>query len=147
MFRREHVTHGRAFATMDRLLDRALSGPKFLALPEIASLVCETLSGQSGFELHAFVVMPNHVHMLASPLLPLPSILRKLKGGTAFQANRLLNRTGMPFWQEESYDHVVRNERSFWRIVRYIEENPMRAGLVNAPDQYSWSSAGIDTKS
>jgi hypothetical protein len=50
-------------------------------------------------------------------------------------------RYGEPFWQSESYDRWVRNDVEFRRIERYIEENPVRAGLVSAPEEYRWSSA------
>jgi len=53
----------------------------------------------------------------------------------------MLALTGKSFWQEESYDHLVRNEREFHRIKNYIEENPVRAGLVKEAGDYKWSSA------
>jgi hypothetical protein len=53
---------------------------------------------------------------------------------------------GNPFWQEESYDHLVRHEREFQAIRRYIEENPVRAGLVGEASEYRWSSAGWATR-
>jgi hypothetical protein len=49
-------------------------------------------------------------------------------------------RTGQPFWQDESYDHLVRHREEFERIRNYIENNPVVAGLVQAPEQYLWSS-------
>jgi hypothetical protein len=53
----------------------------------------------------------------------------------------MLVRTGSPFWQEESYDHCVRNDREFERIRAYIEENPVRAGLAGEAAEFRWSSA------
>jgi len=64
-----------------------------------------------------------------------------LKGYTARQANRMLGRTGEAFWQPESYDHWVRSEQEWGRIVRYIENNPVGAGLASRPEAYPWSSA------
>jgi hypothetical protein len=64
-----------------------------------------------------------------------------LKGITAKRANSMLGLTGRPFWQEESYDHLVRNEREFEKIKHYIETNPVRAGLVMEANEYRWSSA------
>jgi putative DNA methylase len=52
-----------------------------------------------------------------------------------------LGRTGEPFWQDESHDRWVRNEREFNRIVAYIEENPVSAGLATPPEDWPWSSA------
>jgi REP element-mobilizing transposase RayT len=72
--------------------------------------------------------MPNHVHMLATPAVTLPKLTRSLKGITAKRANAILKLVGKPFWQQESYDHLVRHEREFEKITCYIEENPVRAG-------------------
>ena len=94
--------------------------------------------------LHAFVV-PNHVHFLITPRVSLPRLMKSLKGITAKRANAALGLTGAPFWQEESYDHVVRNRDEFQRIRRYIEYNPVRAGLVTEPTGYRWSS-GADAR-
>jgi REP element-mobilizing transposase RayT len=85
--------------------------------------------------------MPNHVHVLILPHVALPQITHWIKGTTAREANRLLGRTGELFWQDESFDHWVRNEREFHRIVAYIEENPVSAGLVATAEDWPWSSA------
>jgi REP element-mobilizing transposase RayT len=63
-------------------------------------------------------------------------IIISLKGYTARLANRTLGCTGAPFWQAESYDHWVRNEDEYRRIVRYIESNPVKAGLVEVAEDY-----------
>jgi REP element-mobilizing transposase RayT len=94
------------------------------------------------YELQAWAVMPNHVHLLILPRVALPQITHWLKGRTAREANLLLERSGEPFWQDESYDHWVRNEKEFSRIVAYIEENPVSAGLVATPEDWRWSSSG-----
>src|SRR5207248_5358134 len=80
------------------------------------------------YRLWAFVVMPNHVHLLVTPVAPLPKITKSLKGITAKRANLVLALTGRSFWQEESYDHLIRHEGEFEKIRSYIEENPVRAG-------------------
>jgi REP element-mobilizing transposase RayT len=140
------LTNGKAFAAMDRFLDRADTGPRYLAMPEIAECVVACLrDGEQRFhryKLHSFVVMPNHVHMLVTPSVAATKWLGPLKGFTAYQANRILARTGTPFWQEESYDHVVRSETGLDRVRRYIENNPVKAGLVTTAEDYRWSSAG-----
>jgi REP element-mobilizing transposase RayT len=138
------LTSGQAFACLDRLLDRASYGPSWLRRPEVARCVDDALHYASSdlrhFDLHAYVVMPNHVHVLITPLAPVPKIMHSLKGYTAREANLLLDRTGLPFWQRESYDHWVR-DGEFERIRRYIELNPVRAGLVGEACLYPWSSA------
>ena len=89
--------------------------------------------------------MPNHVHVLATPAVALPKLTKSLKGITARRANAMLALTGNRFWQEESYDHLVRHLPEFERIRHYIEENPVRAGLVVEASDYRWSSAGWAT--
>jgi REP element-mobilizing transposase RayT len=93
------------------------------------------------YESQAWVVMPNHVHLLILPRVSLPQITRWIKGRTAREANRLLGRTGQPFWEPESYDHWVRSEKELHQIEHYIEQNPVAAGLAIAPEDWLWSSA------
>lgn len=91
--------------------------------------------------MYAWSVMPNHVHALFRILdgHALAEILHAWKSFSANRANRLLRRTG-GFWQREYYDHLVRSEDEFYRIVNYIAENPNRAGLRN------WPWVGVDLK-
>jgi REP element-mobilizing transposase RayT len=98
-------------------------------------------------ELHSWVIMANHVHVLLNPLKPLWKITRAVKNMSAGEANQVLGRTGNSFWQDESYDHWVRDRAELRRIVRYIEENPMRAGLVNNVEDWPWSSASARFRS
>jgi putative transposase len=138
------LTSARAFVALDHLLDQSASGPLFLQQPMIASLLIQALyDGQDDlhrYQLHAFVVMPNHVHLLVTPGVTTRQWLGPLKGFTAHQANEVLGRRG-PFWQDESYDHLIRDDEQFWRIQRYIEHNPVGAGLAASPEQFAWSSA------
>ncbi len=139
------TTSGEAFRAMDRILDRGSSGPLFLRRPEIADLVERAvLDGERRFQryrLHAFVVMPNHVHLLVTPGVAATRWLGPLKGFTSHQANQVMGTQGRPFWQDESYDHLVRSGLEFERIRGYIEQNPVAAGLVATPEQFRWSSA------
>jgi REP-associated tyrosine transposase len=136
---------GKEFRRQDAILDRAKSGPLWLKNAEIAALVVGALlrgSAEFGrYSLHAYVVMANHVHVLLTPKVEMQGITKSLKGITARQANQILHRTGKPFWQDESFDHWVRNEAEFGRIRRYIEQNPVTAGLVEKPEDWQWSSA------
>ncbi len=90
------------------------------------------------YHLHAFVVMPNHVHLLITPSVTAKEWLGPLKGftGYGYRGNELLSRRGFPFWQDESYDHLVRNDTEFGRVKRYIELNPVSAGLVALPEEF-----------
>ncbi len=138
------LTTGQAFAWIDRYLDRATYGPTWMLRPGIAQIMADALHyGQDSlrhYALHAYVVMANHVHVLLTPFAPLAKVTLSLKGYTAREANLILNRTGKPFWQSESYDHWLR-EGEFDRIKGYIEFNPVRAGLVKTAEEYPWSSA------
>ena len=136
---------GEAFRAMDRILDRGNSGPLFLQRPEIASLVENALhEGENRFhryQLHVFVVMPNHVHLLLTPKVVSTRWLGPLKGFTSYRANQVLGTHGRVFWQDESYDHLVRSDVELERIREYIERNPVTAGLAATAGQFQWSSA------
>ena len=69
-----------------------------------------------------------------------------MKGFTAYRANELLSRHGHLFWQDESYDHLVRSDAQFDRIQSYIEENPVKAGLALEARRHPWSSAASRLK-
>jgi len=144
VFEREHVTSGEAFVTWDRLLDTARTGPFYLRQVEIAGMVVEQLrkgDADGLCALHAFVVMPNHVHLQCTPRVALPELIRRVKGPTAHSANQQLGRSGEKFWQREYFDRIVRNQSEFNRIQRYIEWNPVKAGLALRPEEFPWSSA------
>ena len=134
-----------AFVWMDRYLDTTRLGPLFLQQPDVAKIVVDSIlygARDLGFyELAAYVVMPNHAHMLAAPRVDPPKLLKAIKNYSAREAIKILGRTGRPFWQSESYDHWVRDDREFERIRVYIENNPVAAGFVQTPEQYRWSSA------
>jgi REP element-mobilizing transposase RayT len=96
------------------------------------------------FRLHAAVVMPEHVHLLLTPMRDadgevcwLADILKGIKGASAHDVNCILGTCG-PVWQEESFDHVIRSEGEFEAKVEYIEQNPVRRGLVRSPEEYRW---------
>ena len=72
--------------------------------------------------------------------------MKWLKGSTARGANLILGRTGDRFWQDESYDHYLRDSRQLNRTAAYIEENPVSAGLVTEAERWPWSSAGWQTE-
>jgi putative transposase len=147
------IRHKQLFARIDSALDKATAGPRWLGEPEIASLVQTALLSRYAdlYKLWAYVVMINHVHVLLRPKISrlgsnpvinaVSGITKNLKGYTAREANRILQRTGQPFWQQESFDHWPRNEAEFFRIAGYIENNPVSAGLVKRTQDWRWSSA------
>jgi REP element-mobilizing transposase RayT len=140
-----YKTPGHAFAAQDLALARG-HGLCWLSDPRVARRVGETIrAGESEkkfYELVAWSIMPNHVHLLILPHVALPQVTHWIKGRTAREANCLLGRTGEPFWQDESYDHWVRNNKEFRRIAAFIEENPVSAGLAATPEDWPWSSSG-----
>ena len=139
-----YVTPGHAFAAEDRALAES-HGTLWLSDTRVARQVAEAIRDgerqKRFYESQAWVVMPNHVHLLILPQVALSQITHWIKGRTAREANLLLERAGEPFWQHESYDHWVRNERELQRIVAYIEENPVSAGLAATPEDWPLSSA------
>ena len=144
--RQAYLEEKRWFARWDAVLDRAESAPRWLEQPEIAEIVVEAMHHRDGKEytLHAFTLMPTHAHMLFTPLLlgdqyrMLHKILQPLKSYSALKANRLLGREGA-FWHGESYDHFVRDADEQTRIVYYIQQNPVKAGLVKKAEDWPWT--------
>jgi putative DNA methylase len=121
-------------------------GACFLQQPEIAALVENALLhfDEERYRLHAWVVMPNHVHVLVTPSHgnSLSSLVHAWKSFTAKAANRLLGREGA-FWFEEYFDRAIRDDRHFVRAVEYIENNPVQAGLCAQAADWLFGSARL----
>jgi putative DNA methylase len=162
--------HKLLFAAYDDYLDHHTE-VRWLADPRIAAMVRSSLHHlhPDRYCLHAFTIMPNHVHVLFTPApaelapesspaaatspidmpdigeqpdsaSPLSKIMHSLKSYTAHRANKILDRSGS-FWQHESYDHWVRDDDELQRIVNYIGANPVRAALAQQPHDFYWCSA------
>ncbi len=151
MFYRRHLPHwfpgdSNIFVTW-RLAGskpKSFEGPVWLQDPRIAIVVAEALrygASTELYDLHAWVIMPNHVHAIIRPYKTMARIMQWLKGRTARKANRILGRTLESFWQAESFDHWIRSTLEFDSLVDYVENNPVKADLVEAPEQWPWSSA------
>jgi len=134
-----------AFATVDRFLDEARTGPLYLRQREVAARVLETVvwcgAGLGQFDLHSYVVMPNHIHLLLTPLVDLANLTTLLRGVTARRANEMLGQPGAPFWDKERCEHIVRDHYEFERIRQYIERNPVPVGMAREAADYPYSSA------
>ena len=108
------------------------AGSCALARPEVRAVVVGALRHFDGerYHLDSFVVMPNHVHVLVEPHSPwaLARIRHSWKSYTAQRINRLLGTAG-DFWNDEGFDHIVRDAAHLDRFRRYIEENPVKAKL------------------
>jgi putative transposase len=141
------------FARTDRWLD---SDPavRWFDNPDLAKVAVESLYhfADQRYDLLGFCVMPSHIHWVfrprtewAAPLLaegrsPREAICKSRNQHIALECNRLLRRTGA-FWQHESFDHWIRDVEELERILLYIEANPVKAGLVDRPELWPYSSA------
>jgi putative transposase len=118
-------------------------GHCWLRMPAIASLVQGAFRFHDAvnYHLRAWVVMPNHVHVLfVVGARPMGQIIAGWKEYTAREANKLLGRRGK-FWAEDYWDTYIRDAAHELRARRYIEDNPVKALLVRAPAEWAWSSA------
>jgi len=126
-------------------LDKHPTGPLWLSDTRIATLVQDALiygaATRKMYDVYAWCIMPNHVHLVLQPHTQLSKITQWVKGRTARMANDILRRRGQPFWQEESYDRWMRGREELQETIHYVEENPVNAGLVMQPNQWSYSSA------
>jgi len=113
--------------------------------PKARDIVLETCLFGRGkmFQLHAAVVMPDHVHLLLTPLaegeglISIPEIMQAIKGTSAHRINKYLGRKGR-VWQEESFDRAMREVENVRGRIEYMLGNPVRAGLVKNPLDYRW---------
>ncbi len=134
-------------------LDSGSIGPLWLKNARVADLVAQSLKFRDGkvYQLDAYTIMPNHVHTVLTPLLTsaqnhdpnagyhsLTSILHSLKRYTARESNRILMREGA-FWEGESFDHYIRDGSELERIISYVLNNPVKAGLAKTWRNWPWS--------
>lgn len=138
------------FRLYDELIANEETTPKILQAKELTDIVAEALSHFNGerYYLLAYCIMPNHVHTVVLPkiidsgeIYPLSRITYTWKRYSATKINRLLGRCG-PFWQRESYDHVIRDEDELYGVLQYIMDNPIKANLVEKWDE--WHGTWID---
>ena len=151
------------FGQFDDWLGRCIEeSPRWLARENIASIVAKQIHALDGecYRLIAYCIMSNHVHQLidtadypaeaashAGPTAsyPLADTMKRLKGHTARHCNLALGRSGA-FWHHESYDHVVRDRKEFERILWYILNNPVKAGLVENWEEWPFTYYADQTK-
>ncbi len=127
---------------LEEYLDRGL-GECWLRQPAVAKLAEAALRFFDGqrYHLQAWVVMPNHVHLLVDVWeTPLAELVKSWKSFVAREANKQLGRTG-EFWEREYLDTVIEDEQHRQTAVRYIENNPTKAKLVLDSKAWLWSSA------
>jgi REP element-mobilizing transposase RayT len=136
------------FAKRDRYLDTTRQGPMHLKDPRAAQIVVDSLVWgiPERYDLYAYVAMVNHIHALFTPKVDLKIITQGMKGYTSYRINEIQNARGRILWQDESYDHWARDEEELHRIIAYIENNPVAAGMCQRPEDWHWSSAAWRTK-
>lgn len=119
-------------------------GTCYLKNPQIAQLVEDALLYFDGerYRQIAWVIMPNHVHTLIETFEghPLDGIIHSWKSFTASESNKILQRQGK-FWYYDYFDRYIRDERHFENVIRYIHNNPVKAGLVEKAEEWLFSSA------
>ncbi len=127
------------FGEWDEALHSMGHGPFYLGENRVAEIVANSVRYHDGewFDVIAFCIMPNHVHLVITPYekseetdYSLSKIMHNIKRNSAKQANKFLDRSGI-FWQHENYDHYVRDEGELERIIKYVLNNPVKAGLVD----------------
>lgn len=132
-----HADYRRRFSRqLDDWLDEG-AGECVLRNPALSVLLANAFLhfNRTRYHLFAFVIMPNHVHVLFRPLTPyrLEEIIRSWKGFSARVINQARNRTGH-LWQKDYWDRIIRNSMHFTRCIEYMRSNPTRANL--APNEY-----------
>jgi len=128
------------------LLDRGCCD---LTVPQIARIIVDALQfrHEERYLLHDWVIMPTHVHLILCPEMTgdgfysLSKIIGGMKGWTAREINRVIGRRGA-FWQDESFDRVIRSDAECRKRAFYIWMNPVQAGLVDHPRKWPWWGNG-----
>ncbi len=154
----KHDFERKHFKKYDEALDKIAAGPVWLGNERVAKIAMNAVKYYDGirYELLSCCIMPNHMHLVfwmgeenvkrfseslrrnrVSPYI-VTNTMQSIKKYTAIRANRILKRSGQ-FWARESYDHVIRNARSLQRVVKYVLNNPVKAGLVEQPDDWKWN--------
>jgi putative transposase len=107
---------------------------------DIVLNVVGNLHDAGAFYLFAYVVMPDHLHLLLTPVeRDLTQLMRDIKSQSGFRIAQHRKRRER-VWQERYFDNIIRRVRHFWEKVEYIHGNPAQAGLVKDPAQWKWSS-------
>jgi len=149
------------FIKLEDIMHKASAGPMWMKDDRVADVVAESLRklDDNAYRLDAYSVMSNHVHAVFKPSLSekdlhesfdpegrltftskhpsLSRIMQSLKGTSSRECNRILSRTGQ-FWEHESFDHVVREGKSF-QTIKYVLNNPVKAGLAGEWREWRWS--------
>jgi REP element-mobilizing transposase RayT len=147
LWRLELDNRGTTEANLRRRIEYYLDqnyGNAYLRDRDVAAMVQETLLkfDEERYKLIAWVLMPNHGHILLTPCdgHTVPDIMHSIKSYTAHEANKILHKKG-PFWEKEYFDRFIRDGRHFASTIAYIENNPVKARLCEAPEHWPFGSA------
>ncbi|MDQ7057990.1 MAG: transposase [Ghiorsea sp.] len=129
----QNKTSSEKQADIDVYLDTSNKGAYLYS--DALLLLASFLRQKNGelYELVCFAIMPNHVHILFKPLKNLSDVMQSLKGGSARLLNKVLNRS-CEFWAKDYYDRLIRDEKHFQTVYRYIKQNPMKLRDVGATE-------------
>ncbi|MFN3316849.1 MAG: transposase, partial [Raineya sp.] len=138
----------RYFLEVDKQLDGYPEGNHYLKDPRLAAIVAQTLHfwDNKKLELYAYCIMSNHVHtvfrLYGERETPAPytldKIMQSIKSFSGKKCNEILRLSGK-FWQEESYDRLVRNDTELRNILIYVLNNPVKASLCKEMKDWAWS--------
>lgn len=144
--KKANFEYDRLFSKWDDALEASNTGGQYLADPRIAEIVSQSLHYRDGkvYELISFCIMPNHLHIVFTPLkgtadqyYSLSKIMHSLKRHTAREAHLILGHEGI-FWQHENYDRFIRDEAELERTIKYVLYNPVKANLVKEQQDWKW---------
>ncbi len=143
------IANKKYFFKQDDYLD-SYTEKLYLSIPEIAEIVKNAILYYENtlYETLAYCIMPNHVHWVLDTSIQqknseenyknLSSFMKSIKGYSANICNKILNKKGY-FWQKESYDRVIRNEKEEQNIINYVYNNPVKANLVTNPEDWRYN--------
>ena len=153
--------HKNYFLKTENILDSGSHGKLWLRNKQIATILANTFHfyDNKRYDLICYTIMPNHFHLVLFPKLErykeflakhiannnteetfyyISKIMQDIKKYSAKESNKILHRSGK-FWQNESYDHVIRNKEELLNIVNYVLDNPVKAGLCKTRDDWEWN--------
>ena len=124
---------------VDKHLHQNPNGPFYLTIPEVAREVIDSylfLFKRKEIYLYAICIMPNHIHVVldcpdGKQKVDIGKLMQRTKRHTAKEANKILGRTGQPFWDDDYFDVTVRRTK-FYRVMWYVLNNPVKAGFVGS---------------
>jgi putative transposase len=143
----QNVKHKKIFDFYDSLLAKYPLKNNILTKPEIAQIITNVFHefNKEFYDLFCFTIMPNHVHLLLrikkrdnGEYHEMQFIIKKVKSVIAREVNKILGKSGS-FWQREYFDYCARSEKEIMTITNYILMNPVKAGLVDLPEEWQWS--------